>query len=96
MELFIGTKIIKGEYMHKEDFDVLFKNGKPIAPKPDIDTTVRGDFSGGMHVVYSQPDGGEYHSWSPKGVFDDCHRTITHYERDMVFSSIKNEFKDIK
>jgi len=77
-DLFIGIKIIKAEPMNKFEFLKKYKGviTGPSPPGTELDP--------GYHVVYPQPDGKEYHSWSPKEVFDNCHRKIMPYELDMI------------
>jgi hypothetical protein len=40
----------------------------------------------GYKVVYPQPDGSTYESWSPKDVFEDAYRCLRPYERVSIKS----------
>ena len=76
MKAFIGTKIIHAEEMGKLDFENAFK-------EKAHDTSV-GMQLAGYHVKYSNPDGSEYHSWSPKDVFERAYREVSADEADLV------------
>ena len=67
MKCFIGCKIIKAEPMDEYAFLRKFKDINAEVSKSRL----------GYHVVYSNPDGSEYHSWSPKDVFEIAYRPIT-------------------
>lgn len=63
MKSYIGAKIILAEPMDEQDFLEKHKkyNGPPMTENP------------GYHVEYP----GEYHSWSPKAVFEEAYREIS-------------------
>lgn len=68
MKNYLGTKIIKAEPMTNVDFYNIIKE-QPN--DPDMDAIE------GYHVVYPNPGGETYDSWSPKRVFDTAYRQIT-------------------
>ena len=63
MQQYIGTKIIGGEPMDEVTFLTNIK-GK----------SVNQDTRPGYHVLYQNPDGSTYDSWSPKDVFELAYR----------------------
>lgn len=71
MELYVGTKIVKGVSMTETDF---YKNIK----KQDISD--RETYGDGYMVTYE--DG--YVSWSPKRVFEQCYRLLSNKEINMA------------
>lgn len=70
-ELYIGTKIVKGEPMTETDF---YKNIK------NQDISYRETYGDGYMVTYE--DG--YVSWSPKFVFEKCYRLLSNKEIKMA------------
>jgi hypothetical protein len=88
MQAYIGSKIILAEECSKETFEENKKNGFPV--EFDFENaTAKPDETGrvvtlGYHVVYSNPDGSKYHSWSPKNVFDRSYRRIETDEKELI------------
>lgn len=74
MKAYIGAKIIKAEPMSLGEYNKF--RGWDIPKNEDPNRQ-------GYHVVYPNPDG-EYHSWSPKEVFEEAYRPVTVAERDML------------
>lgn len=70
-ELYIGTKIVKGEPMTERDF---YKNVK------NQDISDRETLGDGYKVTYE--DG--YVSWSPKNIFEQCYRLLSNREVQMA------------
>jgi hypothetical protein len=81
MQVFIGCKIIKAEPMTQDMFQRNIKENDDWA---DFETIQ------GYHVIYPQPDGGEYHSWSPATVFEESYRELNDGETAFVKASGKN------
>ena len=73
---YIGTKIIAAEPMGDATFREHFKGGEQVAG--NVTETP------GYHVKYSNPDGSEYHSWSPKNVFERAYRPISDDEMGII------------
>lgn len=67
MKSYVGTKIINAEPMSEAEFQKQFKDNilKGVVDHSPL----------GYHVVYGNKDG-EYHSWSPKEVFEEAYRPI--------------------
>lgn len=74
MKTFIGVKVINAEPMNRHAFEKAFRSGQPQPLSEDEE---------GYHVVYPNPKG-EYHSWSPKLVFDQAHRQLTAGETSLI------------
>jgi hypothetical protein len=66
MQAYIGCKVILAEECCKEAFEAA-KNEK-FESGFDCDTKIETPTNPtpGYHVVYLNPDGSKYHSWSPK------------------------------
>ena len=47
----------------------------------------------GYKVVYSQPDGSEYTSWSPKDVFEKAYRVTSGMTFGLAIEALKNGYK---
>ena len=75
MKAYIGIKIILAEPMDDIEFGRKFKQTVPEAGRPAIE---------GYHVKYSNPDGTEYDSWSPKNVFERSYREISEDEKKFL------------
>ena len=72
MKLFIGSKIIQAEPMDEVTFlNEIKHQGVNQETRP------------GYHVIYPNPEG-EYHSWSPKDVFETAYRPVTEEERSLL------------
>lgn len=69
MKSYIGAKIISAEPMDQFTFQTKFKAGETT-----IDS--QGNSPEGYHIVY--PD--NYHSWSPKEVFEEAYRLVSEKE----------------
>lgn len=82
MKAYIGAKIIKAERMTQDMFE---RNIKENPDWADFETIQ------GYHVVYPQPNGGEYHSWSPADVFEEAYRELNDGEISFVRSMTKSE-----
>jgi len=82
MQSYIGTKVILGETCCKEAFDAAKEEGFDFDKK--IETPANP--TDGYHVVYSNPDGTKYHSWSPKDVFERSYRRIQTDEKELISS----------
>ncbi len=76
MKTYIGAKIIQGEPMDDVTFQIQYK----FASR---DRDANEETKSGYHVVYANPNG-EYHSWSPKDVFENAYREVTKGEVRMV------------
>ena len=70
MKAFIGAKIIQAEPMDLIAFKIKFKKPSEAGTKNEP----------GYHVVY--PD--DYHSWSPKEVFEVAYREVLDGEAQMI------------
>ncbi len=73
MEKYIGAKIIRAELMGRKAFENKFKDGEHDLSKGDDE---------GYHVEYP----GEYHSWSPRDVFEEAYREISEGEMDLLMN----------
>lgn len=71
MKTYIGAKIIQGEPMSENKFKGIFR--------PNDDER-KCDDPEGYHVIY--PD--NYHSWSPKEVFEGAYREVSTGEVIMI------------
>jgi len=69
MHKYIGAKIIRAEPMTDAAFTLEYKLGA----LEGITINERGEGKPGYHVLY--PD--NYHSWSPKGVFEEAYRRVS-------------------
>ena len=78
MKTFIGAKIIQAEFMTQEMFQ------RDIKKNPSWDTY---ETKPGYHVVYANPNGSEYHSWSPADVFENAYRELTDGEIEFIKKS---------
>lgn len=47
----------------------------------------------GYKVVYSQPDGSEYTSWSPKDVFEESYREVNGMSFGLAIEALKKGYK---
>lgn len=74
MKTYVGTKIIKAEPMSESMFLHVHK-GKEFAETG----------TEGYHVIYPNPEG-NYHSWSPKDVFENANRELSPGETSFVKS----------
>jgi len=70
MEKYIGTKIIAAEPMDECTFLANYKS----------ENVSNRETRPGYHVLY--PD--NYHSWSPKDVFEGAYRKVTDLESDLL------------
>jgi len=87
MQAFIGCKIILAEECSKESFDEAKKNGFPHEFDIEENTVVSAEqWTEGYHVVYPNPEGKRYHSWSPKEVFERSHRRVFTDEKVLISS----------
>lgn len=77
MQAYIGTKIILAEEMDEFTFKCR-KEGS--TPKADVQVETRA----GYLVVYPNPDGSKYESWSPKDVFERSYRRIFKDEKELI------------
>jgi hypothetical protein len=86
MQAYIGCKIILAEECCKEAFEAA-KNSE-FEGGFDFDTKIETPINPtpGYHVVYSNPDGSKYHSWSPKEQFDRSYRRIETDEKVLISS----------
>ncbi len=75
MKSYVGTKIIQAEKMTYHNY---------LEEYREHDHDMGNDDREGYHVVYSNPDGDLYHSWSPKEVFEIAYREITQEEKDLI------------
>jgi hypothetical protein len=48
----------------------------------------------GYEVLYPNPNGETYVSWSPKDVFEDAYRTLTDYECDFISGKLMTATQD--
>jgi len=71
MKTFIGVKVIKAEVMDLGTFNSMYNK---VIPSPKHDSKA------GYHVIY--PD--NYHSWSPKSVFEEAYREISADELNFI------------
>ncbi|MFA5166830.1 MAG: hypothetical protein WC449_06095 [Candidatus Paceibacterota bacterium] len=72
---FVGTKIVLGKPMSRNEFDFKYHDVKHSSDDNDQE---------GFLVVYSNPDETTYDSWSPKETFKNCYRELTEGEADFV------------
>jgi len=79
MQPYLGAKIIKAEPMSRNEFGK--ERGGEI-----IDS---GNDKPGYHVAYPDPKGGEYHSWSPKAVFEEAYRPLNPGETEFIINPKK-------
>lgn len=77
MQAYLGTKIILAEEMDEFSFKCR-KEGS--TPKADVAVETRA----GYLVVYPNPDGSKYESWSPKDVFERSYRRIFTDEKELI------------
>jgi len=80
MQAYLGTKIIKAEPMNSHDFQHTYKAQDQFGGDPEP----------GYHVVYPNPKG-EYHSWSPKAVFDEAYRPLNPGETEFITNPKKED-----
>ena len=71
MKTYIGTKIIMAEPMDEITFYKTIKNA-PYEPNQETKE--------GYHVEYDN----NYHSWSPKSVFEAAYREVSEKEKTFV------------
>jgi len=72
MNPYIGAKIILAEPMSKRDFTMKYRSLGPRVPEDHNRE--------GYHVVYSD----NYHSWSPKEVFEEAYRLVSDGEKKLM------------
>lgn len=77
MKAFIGAKIIRAEGMVEGDYLIRYKGVKRTEIKHNRP---------GYHVVY--PD--DYHSWSPKEVFEEAYRPVSSGEEEIIMMANTN------
>lgn len=87
MQAYIGCKVILAEKCCKETFDAIKAEGFPgdyfdFAQRQETPINA----TDGYHVVYSNPDGSKYHSWSPKDQFERSYRHINTDEKELISS----------
>ena len=75
MKSFIGAKVILAEPMDECSFLTEVKK-QPLVEGQETRP--------GYHVVYANPDGEDYHSWSPKDVFEGAYREVTSGEKELI------------
>ena len=81
MKTYIGSKIIKAEFMSRCMFE------RDIQNKPEWDEF---EDEPGYHVVYPGHDGKpEYHSWSPAEVLENAYRELTDGEVAFITGMLK-------
>ena len=80
LKAYVGTKILLGEPMDSRTFEIEIKKVNP----DESFTTLEG-----YHVVY--PD--DYHSWSPKEVFENAYRELLKGETLFVLECAAELFK---
>lgn len=78
LQTYIGTKIIEAEPMIRKEYEALFNQ------------QVNSSDEEGYHVIYPNPKG-DYHSWSPKDVFDAAYRQIHPAEQDIMINNRRGE-----
>jgi len=87
MQAYIGCKIILAEKCCKQAFDAA-KARRSFGSTSDFDweepQDERVEVVEGYHVVYSNPDGSKYHSWSPKDVFERSYRSVETDEKELI------------
>jgi hypothetical protein len=73
------------------DVDFETRDAKGDGSEPPVDSgcdskvaTPATPATDGYHVVYSNPDGSKYHSWSPKDVFERSYRRIETDEKQLI------------
>ena len=79
MKSYIGKKIISAKPCCKESFE--------HQKKTNFDGSIpesEGNETSGYMVVYPNPDGTQYVSWSPKDVFERSYRELYAEEIDMI------------
>jgi len=81
MRYYLGCKLIKAEQMDRDTFTRTIQEKEPIAEVEN---------ENGYHVIYPNPNGKEYHSWSPKSIFNSAYREVTDYEMAFV-TKTKND-----
>lgn len=79
MKTYIGAKIINAEPMTNHQFLVNQTPSDKI-----VNTDFKEPLKEGYHVVYANPDGSLYHSWSPKDVFETAYREVTSPEKGLI------------
>lgn len=82
MKSYIGTKIINAKTCCKESFD--------HQKEHNFDGSIpesSGHDTPGYMVVYSNPDGSKYRSWSPKDVFERAYREISEDEAALIINT---------
>jgi hypothetical protein len=86
MQAYIGCKVILAEECCKEAFEAAKNSAKESGF--DFDTKIETPINPtpGYHVVYSNPDGSKYHSWSPKEQFERSYRRIETDEKVLISS----------
>ena len=87
MQAYLGCKIILAEKCSKEAFETA-KAGEFADGEFDLEGKSEASVERipGYHVVYPNPDGSKYHSWSPKEVFERAYRRI-HTDEKVLISS---------
>ena len=93
MEKYIGTKQVEAEPMTLGKFEYCFNRSVYPGESHNLDES-------GYHVLYTNPDGSTYDSWSPKDVFEKSYRIAETFvdrmeaERDEIIEKAKklNEF----
>ncbi len=74
MEAYIGAKVILAEEMDECTFLSKFKS----------EDTENRETRPGYHVVYANPNGRDYDSWSPRDVFEEAYRKISDSEKKLI------------
>lgn len=80
MQAYIGAKIILAEPMTEISFLCQFKGHGRKEVTEGMQTNERP----GYHVIYSNPDGSKYNSWSPTEVFERSYRRIETDEKELI------------
>jgi hypothetical protein len=85
MQAYVGCKVVLAEECSKECFDRHKANGFPVENTfEDGDRKADMEYTEGYHVVYSNPDGSKYHSWSPKDQFERSYRRVFTDEKILI------------
>lgn len=79
LKLYIGTKMVNAEPMVKSAA-VAKGWARPSEGNQDAP---------GYHVLYTNPDGSTYHSWSPKDVFEQSYQIVENFKDRLLNAKMR-------
>lgn len=79
LKLYIGTKMVNAEPMVKS---AAVAKGWARLSEDNLDAP-------GYHVLYTNPDGSTYHSWSPKDVFEQSYQIVENFKDHLFHAKMR-------